>query len=166
MKSISIQKRAFLSKIQNPDWCLESPMERTVYYTFRQLHLLPTLQSPVGPFFLDFAFPDVRIAIEYDGSYHRQRRASDAARDSFVSQRGWTTYRIELADNKFFAIRKNGEFHSLIPTLSSSITYLSNIIKQERLLLHPIPSKFTPINELLKSRKAETQNQSTQCNGS
>jgi hypothetical protein len=55
----------------------ESPMESRIRLAI-VLDGLPTavLQHPIGPFFLDMAFPVVRVGVEYDGEAHRsQRRA-------------------------------------------------------------------------------------------
>jgi very-short-patch-repair endonuclease len=51
---------------------------------------VPVLQHPVGPYFLDLAYPALRLAIEYDGEAHRsQRRAMrDLDRQAYLSDAG------------------------------------------------------------------------------
>jgi hypothetical protein len=48
---------------------------------------------------LDFAWPDVRVALEYDGyAAHAERSAADAARDADLARRGWTVVRADADD--------------------------------------------------------------------
>jgi hypothetical protein len=48
---------------------------------------------------LDLAWPEIRIALEYDGhEAHVGRRAQDAARDADLARRGWLTVRATVDD--------------------------------------------------------------------
>ncbi|WP_103353152.1 endonuclease domain-containing protein [Amycolatopsis sp. CA-128772] len=48
---------------------------------------------------LDMAWPEVRIALEYDGfAAHEERREQDAERDHRLAGRGWVTIRATAAD--------------------------------------------------------------------
>lgn len=48
---------------------------------------------------LDFAWPDLKIALEYDGyEAHERRAAADAARDEDLRRRGWLVIRATAAD--------------------------------------------------------------------
>ena len=48
---------------------------------------------------LDFAWPHLRIALEYDGyEAHEHRRADDAARDADLRRRGWKVIRADASD--------------------------------------------------------------------
>ncbi|WP_019816493.1 endonuclease domain-containing protein [Saccharomonospora saliphila] len=48
---------------------------------------------------LDFAWPQARIAVEYDGyQWHEARREADAARDEDLRRRGWTVIRARAED--------------------------------------------------------------------
>lgn len=48
---------------------------------------------------LDFAWPELRIAIEYDGyEAHEGRRERDAARDADLRRRGWIVIRATIDD--------------------------------------------------------------------
>jgi very-short-patch-repair endonuclease len=48
---------------------------------------------------LDFAWPHLRIALEYDGyEAHENRRAEDATRDADLKRRGWKVIRAEASD--------------------------------------------------------------------
>jgi very-short-patch-repair endonuclease len=48
---------------------------------------------------LDFAWPRLRIALEYDGyEAHENRRAEDAVRDADLKRRGWKVIRADASD--------------------------------------------------------------------
>ena len=48
---------------------------------------------------LDFAWPELRVAVEYDGyAAHEGRRDRDAARDEDLRRRGWTVIRASADD--------------------------------------------------------------------
>lgn len=73
----------------------ESPIEKMFYeLAFHELNMYP--QHPVGPYRLDFAIPEKRIAIELDGhEYHKtkEQRTHDAARDRYLMENDWTVLR-------------------------------------------------------------------------
>lgn len=51
---------------------------------------------------LDIAWPEVRIALEYDGfAAHEERRELDAERDRRMSGRGWVTIRATAVDLRY-----------------------------------------------------------------
>ena len=48
---------------------------------------------------LDFAWPDFRIAVEYDGyAAHAERRDQDRRRDEDLAGRGWLVIRATIDD--------------------------------------------------------------------
>ncbi|MEU3275249.1 DUF559 domain-containing protein [Saccharomonospora sp. NPDC006951] len=50
---------------------------------------------------LDFAWPEQRVAVEYDGyEAHERRQAYDQARDADLRRRGWTVIRADADDLK------------------------------------------------------------------
>jgi very-short-patch-repair endonuclease len=53
-----------------------------------------------GSFRLDFALPDIKLAIELDGSHHRDpnQRVRDRRRDAELERNGWTVVRLEWED--------------------------------------------------------------------
>ena len=59
---------------------------KSVYWEF---------QKPVGPFFLDFAIPKAKIAVEVDGGYHLdpKQMAYDTRRTEYLENHGWTVLR-------------------------------------------------------------------------
>jgi very-short-patch-repair endonuclease len=70
----------------------DSPMETRIRLAIVLAGLpVPDLQYPVGPYLLDLAYPDVMIAVEYDGREHlTQRRAMrDLDRQAYLTAAGW-----------------------------------------------------------------------------
>lgn len=69
-----------------------SPIEFKLYEEMRRNGLLPFLQYCIEGYFVDFAFPDVRIAVEANGAaYHSGDRVYyDRKRDSIIRRSGWT----------------------------------------------------------------------------
>ena len=53
-------------------------------------------EYPIFTYFIDFAFVDLKIAIEIDGSQHLSpnRKKSDCAKDSLLVENGWKVIRI------------------------------------------------------------------------
>lgn len=55
-------------------------------------------QYPVLNFFVDFANPVAKVAIECDGAAFHQDKSKDAARDQRLRAAGWHVYRITGSD--------------------------------------------------------------------
>jgi very-short-patch-repair endonuclease len=79
--------------------------------------LSPKPQFCIKGYYVDFAFPDIRLAIEADGSaYHSgDRRERDRKRDGVLLRAGWTVKRFygstihSRASNCAYVIRKEVE---------------------------------------------------------
>jgi very-short-patch-repair endonuclease len=57
----------------------------------------PIAQHPLGPYTLDFAWPDLKVAVETDGWATHGRRAGfegDRARDAALQAAGWRVLRV------------------------------------------------------------------------
>lgn len=72
-----------------------SPIEQKLYEAMRQEGLSPTPQYRIESYIADFAFPDIKLAVEADGAaYHSgDRRQRDNKRDWILRQHGWTVKR-------------------------------------------------------------------------
>jgi very-short-patch-repair endonuclease len=72
-----------------------SPIEHELYQAMRKEGLSPTPQFRIEWYTVDFAFPDIKVAIEADGaSYHSgDRREHDRKRDASLRHAGWTVKR-------------------------------------------------------------------------
>ena len=84
----------------------ESPAESWLLLDLFDAHFpIPTQQLPVADldgnvrYRLDFAWEEVRVAVEYDGyAAHVSRGVRDAARDAELRRLGWTVIRATAAD--------------------------------------------------------------------
>lgn len=70
-----------------------TPIERWLWSDIRALDAVLYPQYPVGRFFVDFANPVAKVAIECDGQAFHQDKAKDAARDTELAALGWKVYR-------------------------------------------------------------------------
>lgn len=78
----------------------QSPMESRIRIAIEDAGLpTPVLQHRVGPYFFDMAYPERKLAMEYDGREHltpaRARR--DLDRQAYVTRAGWTVLRFPAA---------------------------------------------------------------------
>ncbi|HVX47207.1 MAG TPA: DUF559 domain-containing protein [Mycobacteriales bacterium] len=79
--------------IELGDGLAESPMESRLRLVVIDGELpTPVLQFPVGPFRFDLAWPQFRVAAEYDGIVHldRDRQRRDLYRRNLLLGQGWT----------------------------------------------------------------------------
>ena len=73
-----------------------SPMETRVRLALHDYGVRPpVLQHQVGAYYIDLAYPDLLLGIEYDGEHHREpeRARADLARQAFLTARGWEILR-------------------------------------------------------------------------
>ena len=75
-------------------------LENRVTWRLHQWGALDRVQHPVDRYRIDYAWPDVLIALEVDGWMHRQpeQAARDAVRDSRLRSLGWLVFRVNDAD--------------------------------------------------------------------
>lgn len=69
-----------------------SPIEAQLYDAMRRKGLSPIPQYCIAGYFVDFAFPDVNVAVEADGAaYHtsEEHRQRDLRRDYHIRRNGW-----------------------------------------------------------------------------
>ncbi|MDO8640112.1 MAG: DUF559 domain-containing protein [Nitrosarchaeum sp.] len=64
------------------------------------------------PYFLDFAFVNEKVDVEFDGKWHftETRQERDRKRDGYLQQKGWRIYRIAYHQIKDFEINTLFEF--------------------------------------------------------
>lgn len=74
-----------------------TPIERNVWSDIRYLGLPFYPQFPVGKYFLDFADPFKKIALEIDGKVHldAEVKEKDKHKDTYLEKNGWTVIRIQ-----------------------------------------------------------------------
>jgi hypothetical protein len=75
-----------------------SPIEQALWCDIRQQGLVMYPQYPVAGYFVDFANPVAKVAIECDGAAFHVDAAKDAGRQRHIESKGWMVYRISGAD--------------------------------------------------------------------
>lgn len=75
-----------------------TPIEAWLWSDIRHHGAVLYPQYPTGRFFVDFANPKAKVAIECDGAAFHRDKAKDAERDAVLAATGWTVYRITGAD--------------------------------------------------------------------
>lgn len=94
-----------------------SPIEVALYNAMVAEGLVPTPQYCVEGYFVDFAFPDVRYAVEADGAAFHSGAAKqrDNKRDWILKNNGWTVQRFhgstinDRAANCAFIVKRDVE---------------------------------------------------------
>lgn len=71
-----------------------TPIEAWLWSDIRQCNAIFYPQYPVGRFFVDFANPKAKVAIECDGHQYHLDKAKDNDRDVILNDIGWTVYRV------------------------------------------------------------------------
>lgn len=112
---------------QDPAKCLESPMERSLYEALKTDGVAPIMQHKLDKYFLDLSFPDIKVAIEYDGEHHMrsiERVEKDNAREEKITKLGWQVIRICRWNNQFKITLKNEIYwHNSIDGISDIIAF-------------------------------------------
>lgn len=77
--------------------------------------LLIYREYPVFPYYIDFAFVDVKIAVEIDGSQHleEERQKSDIKKDELLISKGWRVVRFtafDVINNRDYVLETLNEF--------------------------------------------------------
>jgi very-short-patch-repair endonuclease len=78
----------------------ESPMETRIRLALHFAGLpQPVLQHPGGPYRLDMAYPDLMVAVEYDGRHHldADQALYDLHRATYLGRCGWIVLRFRTA---------------------------------------------------------------------
>lgn len=75
------------------DFFQMTPIERWMWEELRNSRMVMYPQYPAFGFFLDFANPKAKVAIECDGAAFHTDWQKDRARDNILGEDGWTVYR-------------------------------------------------------------------------
>jgi hypothetical protein len=106
-----------------------SPIEWRIWQDIRELGLVMYPQYPVSGFFVDFANPVAKVAIECDGKEFHQDVEADRRRQAIIESHGWTVYRFtgrqccetqpdpedEFRGQAFRLLEAIGDYHELTP---------------------------------------------------
>jgi very-short-patch-repair endonuclease len=82
--------------LRRSTYLAQSPMESRIRVAIEDAGLpLPILQHQVGRYFLDMAYLDQMLAVEYDGREHLtpKRARHDLNRQAYLTGKGWTVLR-------------------------------------------------------------------------
>lgn len=90
---MNLPKRSEIKAKYRPE-ISESEPERELNEHLLRSGLRGQKQFPIGPFFVDLAFPEYRLAIEYDGKIHWDKPVEDYKRHKFIESQGWHILRI------------------------------------------------------------------------
>ena len=97
----------------------------------------------VYPYFIDFAFQNIKVAVELDGKCHfihgETRNGHDRKKDEFLINQGWKVFRIGYIEN-------NEE------TINEFLTYISKIEAGEKELPNRM-FKYSEVKELKKPKR-------------
>src|SRR5438309_8629604 len=135
-----------------------SPIEVVLYDAMRREGLAPFPQYYIQGYYADFAFPDVRVAVEADGAaYHEGvRHEQDRKRDWILGRAGWTVKRFHgttiyyKAANCAYVIRREVDGRR---AMAAAVAREAEIRRQARrdAFLRP----FRKLAGLLKRRKQD-----------
>jgi very-short-patch-repair endonuclease len=92
-----------------------TPAERLLWTKLRALSPRFTRQLPAGPFILDFACRNARLAIELDGSLHATSE-TDAPRTAWLEAQGWLILRFW---NNDVLQNPEGVVHQILATIEA-----------------------------------------------
>lgn len=78
-----------------------SDLENKVTWRLHLYGVLDQCQHQVGPYRLDYAWPQKLIALEADGPFHwhPDTAVKDVARDCFLRANGWLVFRVDDRNN-------------------------------------------------------------------
>lgn len=107
MEIKNLQKRKEVKENYRPE-ISGSPMEAELKYLLLKEGLRPEQQYKVDYYFADFAFPNCRLLVEYDGAKHMENPVKDFKRHEFLRGKGWNILRIMRKEN-WYQIMLNEE---------------------------------------------------------
>ena len=98
-------------------------------------------EYPVYPYFIDFAFLNIKLCVELDGACHfknKKRIEHDIKRDNFLVDEGWKIYRIrfdEISDDTVDSFLEYLETYESQPKILGNTVYRGAINKKPKLTL-------------------------------
>jgi very-short-patch-repair endonuclease len=87
-KNLSYPEKVFIGFLKSNNFHKQYSIER---------------ERPVFPYFIDFAFENVMVAVEIDGSQHEllDRKESDCRKDETLKKNGWRVFRVTAKEVLF-----------------------------------------------------------------
>lgn len=111
--SASQVKRAkSLAKLRQENWAeFSTSRELEFLDALNNVGLNPIPQLAIESFNIDFAFPDIMLAVELDPCWHnsKNKRRQDKKKDDMLNSLGWTVLRIDSRAKLCFRVNKVSE---------------------------------------------------------
>lgn len=103
----------------------------------------------IFPYFIDFAFVDLKIAIEIDGSQHllQERKAKDELKDTLLIENGWRVIRIAESSVK-------EDWGSIQRVLDDHIDLNTDVVYSQVGVVK-VPKKYTPQGKYIRVDRDE-----------
>ena len=92
------KRKEVINFYRRVDPICESEPERLLYEKFIKAGVRPQKQYEIHGFFVDMAFPENKVAIEYDGLIHQDKLLEDEERHKIIRGHGWNIARIRNED--------------------------------------------------------------------
>lgn len=85
-----------------------SDRENELLEAMQAVALFPVREYAIDVFNIDFAFVNVKLAVELDPRWHNTGRKlkSDLRKDDFLTSEGWTVLRLDARCNTSFNVQK------------------------------------------------------------
>lgn len=103
-----------------------TPIEKWLWHDIRAVDAVLYPQFPVFGFFVDFANPKAKVAIECDGAEFHKDKEKDSSRDKKLRDAGWSVYRISGKDCRN-GVGMEDEWNSNARKFINNIAELHNI---------------------------------------
>lgn len=127
------EERVDATYTQDPERCLESPMEKSLYESLKTHGASPRMQHWVDKYFLDFAFSDLKLAVEYDGAHHMEieNMEKDIERLDRLNEIGWRVYRVWHTGEEFEVTCRDG-FRYRSKRMDDVGEIIAHIVRREK----------------------------------
>lgn len=113
-----------------------SPIEAALWFDIRLASVVLYPQWPVGRYFVDFANPAAKVAIECDGKAWHTDAHRDAQRQREIEALGWTVYRIGGADCLRDSIESQDEAGRVVFAISPAYRLVKDIAERHGIRLN------------------------------
>lgn len=131
-KTISYPEKLFLNNLIKLGW-------NKKYNIIRE--------KSVFPYFIDFAFIDLKIAVEIDGSQHeeKERKKSDIKKDKLLKEKGWRIFRIKAINL----------YHNIDKVFEKLNIFINNGSKAENIEIFPKILKERELKNIEEKKRKE-----------
>jgi very-short-patch-repair endonuclease len=114
-----------------------SPIESALWCDLRAVGVVVYPQYPVTRYFVDFANPVARVAIECDGAAYHTDKQRDDARQADIEAEGWTVYRISGRDCKTDSLYTETEAGASLVQIGTARRFIQTIAERHQIRYDP-----------------------------